>query len=126
MIFTPEIFLALSVLLLIAISPFLKRNGYVIAAYSSLLLVIIAQYFVFKDIFHFEEIYNGFFVIDSFGSFIKSLLLIGTGIILYIYLINNKDSEINESEFPILILRSVIGMMLMVSSNDILSLFVAM
>ena len=126
MIFTPEIFLALNVLLLLAISPFLKGNGYVIAAYSSLLLVIIAQYFVFKDIFHFEEIYNGFFVIDSFGSFIKSLLLIGTGIILYIYLINNKDSEINKIEFPILILLSVIGMMLMVSSNDILSLFVAM
>ena len=126
MIFTPEIFLALGVLLLLAISPFLKRNGHVIATYSSLIFVVIAQYLVFKDIFHFEEIYNGFFVIDSFGSFIKSLLLIGTGIILYIYLINNKDSEINKFEFPILILLAVIGMMLMVSSNDILSLFVAM
>ena len=56
MIFIPEIFLALSVILLLAICPFIKKNDYVIAAYSSLLFIIIAQSLVFRDIFHFEEI----------------------------------------------------------------------
>ena len=126
MIFTPEIFLAFSSLLFILIGPFIRTKAYIIITYLALLSVIISQFLVYKDIFHFEQIFNNFFVVDSFGSFIKSLLLIGTGIILYIYLIVNKSSELNKIEFPILIILSLIGMMLMVSSNDILSLFVSM
>ncbi|MBH43548.1 MAG: NADH-quinone oxidoreductase subunit NuoN [Rickettsiales bacterium] len=126
MIFTPEIFLAFSALLFILVGPFIRENGYLLVTYLTLLTVIIAQFLVYKDIFHFELIFNNFFVIDSFGSFIKSLLLIGTAIILYIFLIANKNSQLNRIEFPILILLSLIGMMLMVSSNDILSLFLSM
>ena len=86
MIFTPEIFLAFSSLLFILIGPFIRTKAYIIITYLALLSVIISQFLVYKDIFHFEQIFNNFFVVDSFGSFIKSLLLIGTGIILYIYL----------------------------------------
>ena len=87
--------------------------------------IIIAQFLVFRDIFHFEEIFNNFFVVDSFGSFMKSLLLIGSGIIIYIFLINEKNQTLNKIEFPILIVISLIGMMLMVSANDLLSLFLS-
>ena len=126
MIFTPEIFLAFSALLFILVGPFIRENGYLLVTYLTLLTVIIAQFLVYKDIFHFELIFNNFFVIDSFGSFIKSLLLIGTAIVLYIFLIANKNSQLNRIEFPILILLSLTGMMLMVASNDILSLFLSM
>ena len=126
MIFTPEIFLAFSALSFILFGPFIKENGYLLVTYLTLLTVIIAQFLVYKDIFHFELIFNNFFVIDSFGSFIKSLLLIGTAIVLYIFLIANKNSQLNRIEFPILILLSLTGMMLMVASNDILSLFLSM
>ncbi len=126
MIFTPEIFLAFSALLFILVGPFIKKNGYLLVTYLTLLTVITAQFLVYKDIFHFELIFNNFFVIDSFGSFIKSLLLIGTAIVLYIFLIANKNSQLNRIEFPILILLSLTGMMLMVASNDILSLFLSM
>ena len=126
MILIPEIFISLCVLVLLLIHPLFKKNGHILAGYLALFFVIVAQYLIFKDIFHFEEIFNGFFVVDSFGSFMKSLLLIGTGIIIYLYIINNKDKEICKIEFPILILLSVVGMMLMVSANDILSLFVSM
>ena len=126
MIFTPEIFLAFSALLFILIGPFIRKNAYLLVTYLTLLTVIVAQFLVYKDIFHFELIFNNFFVIDSFGSFIKSLLLIGTAIVLYIFIIANKNSQLNRIEFPILILLSLTGMMLMVASNDILSLFLSM
>ncbi|MAH78766.1 MAG: NADH-quinone oxidoreductase subunit NuoN [Rickettsiales bacterium] len=124
--FTPEIFLVLCVLLFVLIGPFIKNKSYIIITYLSLFSVIIAQFFVFKNIFHYEEIFNNFFVIDSFSSFIKSLLLIGSGIILYVFLTTNNNKNINRIEFPILLVLSLIGMMLMVSSNDILSLFISM
>ena len=126
MIFIPEIFLAFSALLFILIGPFIRKNAYLLVTYLTLLTVILAQFFVYKDIFHFELIFNNFFVIDSFGSFIKSLLLIGTAIVLYIFIIANKNTQLNRIEFPILILLSLTGMMLMVASNDILSLFLSM
>ena len=126
MIFIPEIFLAFSALLFILIGPFIRKNAYLLVTYLSLLTVILAQFLVYKDIFHFELIFNNFFVIDSFGSFIKSLLLIGTAIVLYIFIIANKNTQLNRIEFPILILLSLTGMMLMVASNDILSLFLSM
>ena len=126
MIITPEIFLSFCILIIVLIGPFIKKSGYLIVGYLSLIAIIISQFLVFKDIFHFEEIYNNFFVIDSFGSFIKSLLLIGTGIIMYVFLVINKNDSINKIEFPILLLLSLVGMMFMVSASDILSLFVSM
>jgi len=125
LIFIPEIFLFTVVLLSMLVGPFLKKNDYKIIGYLSLMSIIIAQFLVFRDIFHFEEIFNNFFVVDSFGSFMKSLLLIGSGIIIYIFLINEKNQTLNKIEFPILIVISLIGMMLMVSANDLLSLFLS-
>ena len=122
----PEIFLALSVLILILVGPFIKTKGYQLISYLSLVFLIAAQVLVLKNIFHFEQIFNGFFVIDSFGSFMKSLLLIGTSIVLYMYITLNKDQSIQKIEFPILIILSLIGMMFMVSANDLLSLFLSM
>lgn len=126
MIITPEIFLSISVLVLLLIGPFIKKKGYKIIGYMSLILLVLSQFFIFKNTFQFKEILNGFFVIDSFGSFMKCLLLIGSSIIVFMFISINKDENLNKIEFPILIILSVIGMMFMVSANDILSLFLSM
>ena len=78
-----------------------------------------------KDIFLFEEIFKSFFVIDSFGSFLKSIILICAGFVVYFYLIVKNENSLQRPEFSMVILISTIGMMLMVSSNDLLSLFVS-
>ncbi|MBC34055.1 MAG: NADH-quinone oxidoreductase subunit N [Rickettsiales bacterium] len=126
MYFTSEIFLAFVALLLLIISPFLKKNNYFIVGYATLISFLVTQFFIFKDIFHFEEIFNGFFVLDSFGSFLKCIILTGSGIIIYIYLNVKNDKSLERTEFPLVILISVIGMMFMISSNSLLSLFVSM
>ena len=126
MILTPEIFLSISVLLLLLVGPFIKKNGHIIIGYFSIILLVVSQFLIFKNTFQFKEILNGFFVIDSFGSFMKCLLLIGSSIIIFMYITINKDKNLNKIEFPILIVLSVIGMMFMVSANDILSLFLSM
>ena len=96
-----------------------------IVGYFSLLLIFLTQFFVLKDIFLFEEIFNNFFVIDSFGSFLKSIILICAGFVIYFYLIVKNEISLQRPEFSMVILISIIGMMLMVSSNDLLSLFVS-
>ena len=125
MIYIPEVFMSMGFLIILIISVFVKKNQNIVLGYLSLLLIFLTQFFVLKDIFLFEEIFNNFFVIDSFGSFLKSVILICAGFVIYFYLIVKNDSSLNRPEFSMIILISIIGMMLMVSSNDLLSLFVS-
>ena len=126
MIFIPEIFMSLGFLVILIISVFLKKNSHIIVGYLSLILIFLTQFFVLKDIFLFEEIFNSFFVIDSFGSFLKSIILISTGLVIYFYLIVKNEISLQRPEFLLITLIAIIGMMLMVSSNDLLSLFVSL
>ena len=126
MIFIPEIFMSLGFLVILIISVFLKKNSHIIVGYLSLILIFLTQFFVMKDIFLFEEIFNSFFVIDSFGSFLKSIILISAGLVIYFYLIVRNEISLQRPEFLLITLIAIIGMMLMVSSNDLLSLFVSL
>ena len=126
MIYIPEIFLSLGFLLILILSVFIKKNQHIIIGYLSLMLIFFTQFFVLKDIFLFEEIFKSFFVIDSFGSFLKSIILICAGFVVYFYLIVKNENSLQRPEFSMVILISTIGMMLMVSSNDLLSLFVSL
>ena len=126
MIFIPEIFMSLGFLVILIISVFLKKNSHIIVGYLSLILIFLTQFFVVKDIFLFEEIFNSFFVIDSFGSFLKSIILISAGLVIYFYLIVKNEISLQRPEFLLITLIAIIGMMLMVSSNDLLSLFVSL
>ena len=126
MIYIPEIFMSLGFLVILTISVFLKKNSHIIVGYLSLILIFLTQFFVLKDIFLFEEIFNSFFVIDSFGSFLKSIILISAGLVIYFYLIVRNEISLQRPEFLLITLIAIIGMMLMVSSNDLLSLFVSL
>ena len=93
MIVLPEIFLSICFLGLLCLSVFIKQDSHRKIGYLSLLLIFVTQFFVVKDIFIFEEVFNGFFIVDSFGSFLKSIILISAGLILYFYLIvKNEES----------------------------------
>ncbi len=126
MLIIPEIFLALCVVVILFISPFIKNKGYLKIGYVSLLIVFVSQFFILKDIFYSQLIFNDFFIVDSFGSFLKSLILIAAGLIFYFYLNVQNPKSLQRPEFSIVFLTSIIGMLLMVSSNDLLSLFMSM
>ena len=122
----PEIFLAICAVVILFITTFLKKNSYLTISYLSLLVILLSQFLILKDIFYSEIIFNGFFIVDSFGSFLKSLILIGAGLIFYFYLTVNNPKSLKRPEFAIILLISIVGMLLMISSNDLLSLFMSM
>ena len=126
MIIIPEIFLAICAVLVLFISPFLKKDGYIKIGYITLIVIFLSQFFILKDIFYSQLIFDGFFIVDSFGSFLKSLILIGAGLIIFFYLTVQNPQSLRRPEFPIIFLLSVVGMLLMISSNNLLSLFMSM
>ncbi len=122
----PEIFIAICTVFILFIIPFLKKDGFITVGYITLLVIFISQFYILKDIFYSQIIFNGFFIVDSFGSFLKSLILIGAGLIIFFYLTIQNTKSLRRPEFSIVFLISIVGMLLMISSNDLLSLFMSM
>jgi NADH-quinone oxidoreductase subunit N len=70
--------------------------------------------------------YNGQFVVDAYSGFAKLLVLIAVGLGVVMSLDYNEHANMRRFEFPILMLFSSIGMMLMVSANSLMTLYVGL
>jgi NADH-quinone oxidoreductase subunit N len=72
------------------------------------------------------EIFGGMFVLDPFGGFMKLLLLGGLAVSTLLSISYLRQEKIARFEYPVLILFSGVGMMLMVSANNLLSMYVGL
>ena len=70
--------------------------------------------------------FGGQFVIDDFAHFMKWLILIGSALAIAMSLSYNEQEDIARFEFPVLILFATLGMCMMVSANDLISLYVGL
>jgi NADH-quinone oxidoreductase subunit N len=69
---------------------------------------------------------TGMFISDGFATFMKALILIGSGFAIVLSLGYIRSERMDRFEFPILILFATTGMMLMVSANDLMALYVGL
>jgi NADH-quinone oxidoreductase subunit N len=123
----PEIFISLSVMFLLILGVF-KKNSFELIHNLSIIVLLITVVIVFNETLDIEKIllFNGSVVIDYLSSFMKIITLLAAFIVLAIsknYLDNFKISKI---EYPILILSSVLGMMVMISSNDLIVFYMGL
>ncbi|MFH5923691.1 NADH-quinone oxidoreductase subunit NuoN [Roseomonas xinghualingensis] len=70
--------------------------------------------------------FNGQFVSDGFARFAKVLILLGAATGLMLALDWNQKQGIARFEFPILVLFSTVGMMVMVSASDLITLYMGL
>jgi NADH-quinone oxidoreductase subunit N len=70
--------------------------------------------------------YEGLFVVDPFSSFIKILVLAGAAIALVLSLDYNREEGIGRFEFPVLVLFSTVGMMVMGSASNLMTLYLGL
>jgi NADH-quinone oxidoreductase subunit N len=68
--------------------------------------------------------FGGHYVVDEFATFMKWLVLIGAALALVMSLGYNEAEKIARPEYPVLVLFAVLGMMMMVSANDLIALYV--
>jgi NADH-quinone oxidoreductase subunit N len=68
----------------------------------------------------------GMFITDSFAIFMKCLVLIGAAVTLIMGMGFVKRENMNRFEFPILILFATLGMLLMISANDLIALYIGL
>src|SRR5467141_83085 len=70
--------------------------------------------------------FYGMFVNDAFALFTKALVLIGSAVTILMGMRYNEEHGIARFEFPVLVLLATTGMMVMISANDLITLYVGL
>ena len=118
----PEIILFISTTILLMVGLFIKKTNLI--NFSSILVLIITGLFVVL-----QSASSGFgnsFVNDEFSKIFKIIIIIGSITSLLMFPSSRKNLNIDIYEYPILICFATIGMMVMVSSNDLLAMFIGL
>ncbi|MFO1188962.1 MAG: NADH-quinone oxidoreductase subunit NuoN [Alphaproteobacteria bacterium] len=67
--------------------------------------------------------FEGLFVSDAYSRFAKILVILGSALGIVLSSSYNRREDMARFEYPILILFATLGMMMMVSANDLISLY---
>jgi NADH-quinone oxidoreductase subunit N len=68
--------------------------------------------------------FEGLFVSDTFTRFMKGLVLVGAVLTLVMARGFRQREKMNQFEYPVLLTFATLGMLMMVSANDLMSLYV--
>lgn len=72
------------------------------------------------------EAFGGMFIVDEFSRFAKALILLGSGLSIVLSLGYMRDEGMARFEYPVLMVLATVGMMMMVSANDLMALYVGL
>lgn len=70
--------------------------------------------------------FNGMFITDHFSVFMKILILVSVSVTLMMSLPWLQYERISRFEFPILVLFATVGMLMMVSANDLMAMYLGL
>ena len=121
----PELFLSLTVLFLLMAGVFVKKS-YKLINLLTLLSLVFAIILVLSQPSEIFKVFNESYTIDKLSIYMKVLTLL----FCFIVLVSSKDyikvNNIDKIEYPILILTSTLGMMIMISSYDLIVFYLGL
>ena len=123
----PEIFLSLSIMFLLILGVF-KKNSSKIIQNLSLVVLLVTAVITFNETVGIKEVklFNNSIIIDYLSSLMKIVTLLATFLVLIISSNYLRTFKIFKIEYPILILSSVLGMMIMINSNDLIVFYMGL
>ena len=122
----PEIFLSLALMFLLILGVFKKNSSNLIFNLTILSLIIMAALILNISSEDETSIFNASYKIDNLSSFMKILTILSA---IFVMLTSSKYLKllkIFQIEYPILILSSILGMMVMISSNDLIVFYMGL
>lgn len=125
MLALPEITLAAGAMLLLMLGAFGgDKTTPVVSVLSVGLLVLAAVLIAFatRD----GVTFDGAFVSDGFARFMKVLTLIGSALAIVMAAHHATVERYARFEFPVLIVIATLGMMIMISANDLISVYLGL
>src|SRR6185503_16528977 len=121
----PELLLAVgAVVLLLAGVLFSRERSTGLSVISIVLLVAVIAVAIWQPAE--GVLFNGGFIVDGFARYMKFLVLGGSAATLILSASAAKPFGLDKFEYSILVLLATLGMMVMVSANDLMSLYVGL
>ena len=123
----PELFLTFSILVLL-ITGVYRKNSFNLIYRLSAIILLATIILTINNVTENESVYlfNNTFKIDYLSSFMKVLTLASCIFVLFSSFDYIKTIGINKIEYPILILSSTLGMMIMISSFDLILFYMGL
>ena len=121
----PELILACGAMALLMLGVFLRKEQGELVLGLAILVIVVAGVFVARGQGT-ETAFQGSFIVDPFAKLMKLLTLIGAGAALLMSLDYWRGQGRLKFEFPVLVLLATTGMMMMISANDLISLYVGL
>ncbi|MCH8861799.1 MAG: NADH-quinone oxidoreductase subunit NuoN [Proteobacteria bacterium] len=122
----PELWLALGALVLLMLGVFRTNHVRRTVNNAAALMLAVAFFLVFAVGPTHQVTFSGLFVSDGFTLFMKALVLLGSGAVLVMSKPYLVDKDIFRFEYPVLVVTATLGMLMMVSANDMLSLYLGL
>ncbi len=122
----PEIILAVGAMALLMLGVFTGEKSLRTVSMLAVVLLLGAAVAVLPGYNDTVVTFGGMFVSDSFGSFCKILILIGSAVSIIISVDYLERENLKRFEYPVLIVLATLGMLMMVSSNDLISLYIGL
>jgi len=122
----PEVFISLSIMFLLLFGVY-KKNSSNIVHYLAVGSLLITGILIFNNPLDQNiSLFNDGYIVDNLSSFMKILTILGGAFVLSISTRYLKIFKIFLIEYPVLILSSILGMMVMISSNDLMVFYIGL
>ena len=121
----PEILVVVGALVLLLIGVFSRKPNTVTLSWLAILVLVIAMGLVIWQPTG-GILFSGTFVLDGFARFMKVLVLGGSAFALILSFSTQRENGLDKFEYPVLVMLATAGMMMMVSANDLMSLYVGL
>ena len=92
---------------------------------TAILFAVIA-FWISSDSSAAQSAFNGMFIDDGFARFAKVIILLSAAAVLVMSVDYMRRRDLMKFEFPILISLAVVGMMMMVSAGNLMSLYMGL
>ncbi|MGD9670071.1 MAG: NADH-quinone oxidoreductase subunit NuoN [Hyphomicrobiaceae bacterium] len=124
----PEIVLAvgaMALLMLGAFQPDTEETG-TMTSWLAIGLIVLAGVVMALNPNVSGGLFEDAFVMDRFTRFMKILVLIGSAGALVLSFQSFSEMKLMKFEYPVLVLLATVGMMMMISANDLIALYIGL
>ena len=127
LILAPEILLIIYSIIAILTASFLKSNkSYNLIFQATVIIFLISAIILYFTPFEIQTNVSGIFIRDTFSKFFQILILLSVSCLLFMSKQYLQKNNLFKPEYPILIIFSTLGMMIMISSNNFLLLYLGL
>ncbi len=119
----PEIILAVGAMALLMLGVFRKADDSDLPGWISVGLLVWAGLILFLQSGEEKTLFDGAFIVDGFSRFMKILTLLGSATAIIMSFDYLRHARLLKFEFPVLITLATLGMMMMISANDLIALY---